>query len=120
MFFAQDAYREACSANSCDDLLFAMYEISGSQTGQMVIISPCWLPHKVLNPQLFQVICISRHTSFASYRIYCRHNNKFFTWLYCSPGASNIIDVCLATAYSDAKQLLFLGSAGTLDASLPI
>ena len=31
MFFAQDAYREACSANSCDDLLFAMYEISGSQ-----------------------------------------------------------------------------------------
>lgn len=120
MFFAQDAYREACSANSCDDLLFAMYEISGSQTGQMVIISPCWLPHKVLNPQLFQVICISRHTSFASYRIYCRHNNKFFTWLYCSPGASNIIDVCFATAYSDAKQLLFLGSAGTLDASLPI
>ena len=113
-------YDTAVQASSCDDLLLAMYEISGKETGKLSVISPCWKPHKVLKHTQAQIECVSEHTSFSSYKIKLPKIEQPFSWIYCSPGSSNVIDICLALAHSDAEHLLFIGSAGTLDRKVSV
>ncbi len=108
-------YEDACIANSCNDLLFAMYEILGHETGNLTIVSPCWKPSKVFAHQDVEIEIVSEHTSFSSYRIRFSDSNQWFSWIYCSPGSGNIMDVCLSLFNADTKHMLFVGSAGSMD-----
>lgn len=115
-----EIYSAACKANGCTDILLSMYEISSKETEKAAIISPCWKPHKVFPEKDAHIECVSEHTSFATYKIHLKKQNAAFSWIYCSPGASNVIDATLSLTHSDAEHILFVGSAGTLTKNISV
>ncbi len=102
-----------------ETLLNLMYEIPPEFEAEIVIISPCWKPYKVFTSEKYEIYPLAEHNNFSSYRLKLE-NDVVINWIYCSPGPTNVFDVCMTLKEIDKCMPIFVGSAGTLDKELEI
>lgn len=76
--------------------------------GNKVVLAPCWSPQSV-------GICDAQQISGGAHQIWnCRLNNIPFTYIVAGVGAGNCSDVVMSLKGSNCRQILFLGSAGSI------
>ena len=100
------------------DVLGEAYGLPSERAYDAVIVAPAWVPEKIFRSTGAKITPVREMSVCRSYEI--ELEGRLLAWVQTGTGAGNVIDIALSLADSAAKQVIFVGSVGALEADIRI
>lgn len=99
-----------------EDALMRTYDLPADGKYDMIVISPVWNPGDVLRNDSIEIHCLRNRNTTGGYLVH--YGGKTIAWIRTGACAGNVVDACLALAYTACDKVLFLGTCTALKPDL--